>query len=200
MKLLSFLAALIVGLAAAGASLADQPCPMPGTGGAPSPMMMEHGHKCPDSGSHDECALGKLIAAASQNAAQLGLAADKISELGKLKDECLKTKILDGAQVKVACMELHDMMTPQNFNIEAVKAQIKKKMNLVAGMKIKEAELYQKALSLFTPEQLKKLGELSQAVCDPATGAHPMEGLAGGHSHPAPADKGPMVHTCPTAN
>lgn len=169
--------------------------------------MMCQGHQCPDGGSHDGCALGKLIASATQNAAQLGLAADKISELDKLKEECQKAKILDGAQVKVACMELHKLMTPQNFKIEAVKAQIKKKMDLVAAMKIKEAELYQKALSLFTPDQLKKLGELSPAVCDPATAAHPMEGHAGdhpmeghpgGHPNPAPADKGPAGHTCPT--
>ncbi|MBI5184707.1 MAG: hypothetical protein HZA01_03145 [Nitrospinae bacterium] len=195
--LLSFLSALLIGLAAAGTSLADPACPMPGPGGAPGPMMMGQGHQCPDGDSHDGCALGKLIASAAQNAAQLGLAADKISELDKLKEECLKTKILDGAQVKVACMELHKLMTPQNFNIEAVKSRIKNKMDLVAAMKVKEAELYQKALSFFTPDQLKKLGGLSPAICDPATGVHPMEGHAG-HQHPAQADKGPAGHTCPT--
>jgi Spy/CpxP family protein refolding chaperone len=141
---------------------------------------------------HGGCALGKLIGAATQNAGDLGLSEDKIKELDQLKAECQKVKILDEAKVKVACMELGNLMSPGSFDLKAVKAQIKKKMDLLVEMKVKEAELYQQALSLFTPEQLKKLDALVRVAHDPA-----MKGSMDEMPMKAPMDKGSMEHTCP---
>lgn len=162
---LSFLTAMFI-MAAANLSMADQSCPLKEKGGMANPKMM-HGtkHDCPmGSGGHSKtkkgCPLGRLIAVTTQNEYQLGLTDDQVRGLNGLKLECQKVKILGKAQVRVAYLDLGHMMAPEGFDLEAVKAQIKKKMALKEEMKIREIELYSKALSLLTPEQLVKVGHL----------------------------------------
>ncbi len=135
--------------------MAESNCPLTGKGAAIGGKA-----DCPKGGSYEgkkKCALGKFICKATKNAAQLGLTDEQVEKLQALKLECKKVKTLDGAQIKVACMDLKAMMAPEKFDLEKAKAQLKKKMDLVTGKKIKQMELYQKAIAVLTPEQLKKM-------------------------------------------
>lgn len=184
MKFLSFLLALALSVAVTGNSMANPPSPVPQKEG-----MMGTKDACPmDSslGGKGGCVLGSFIGTAVKNQKELGLTDDQIKKLTQFKLECQKIKTLDGAQVTVACMELKAMMGPANFDLEAVKAQIKKKMDLLASMKIKEMELYQKAISVLTSEQLKQVAAL--IPLDSTSGDCPETGapMGGDHMHKGP--------------
>lgn len=195
MKVFSFITALLLGITSATVALAEHSCPLPGKGASHGQKMMKGTHAGPHAGIKKGCVIGKLICTATKNADILGLTADQVQQLKEYKMECQKVKILDGAQLRVACLELKAMMSPDKFDLKAVKAQIRKKMALKEEMKIKKMELYQKAISVLTPEQLKKIGAMmasgTSADC-PMQGGHSMKGHKGG----PPMHQGSM-HMCP---
>jgi len=190
-KLLSVFVALLFGASVAGASMNQSQPPVPAKGGAFAPMMMQKGPACPKGmakgyhrGGMFGCPLGRLVGPAIQNAAKLGLTDAQVKELRGYALECKKIKILEGAKVKVAGMELHRMMDPLTFDLKAVKAQIQKKMSLIAGMTTRQMGLYEKALTALTPAQLKQLSKF--LLSSSSVGGTTMCPVKGGQSMKAP--------------
>lgn len=98
-----------------------------------------------------------------KNADELGLSDAQIAELEDLKNDCKKGCILQGAQLKVAKMELHDLFKQDSIDKAAVDSKVNEILEM-KGKKLREKiDLKIKAIEILTPEQRKAATSLKRS-------------------------------------
>ena len=89
----------------------------------------------------------------------LELTDDQVASLKSIKMNYLKGKIQEEADLKIAELELKELMSAEKMDIAKVEKMIKSIYMLKAEKKIAGLKAHQKAKSILTPEQLQKKKE-----------------------------------------
>lgn len=90
---------------------------------------------------------------------ELGLTDDQVKALKTIKTNFMKEDIQKEADLKIAHMELQDLLQADKVDLPSVEKKIKAVSNLEADKKIAHIKAFEKAKEVLTPEQLKKQKE-----------------------------------------
>ena len=86
----------------------------------------------------------------------LNLTDDQVKALKTIKTNFMKEDIQKEADLKIAHMELQDLLQADKVDLPSVEKKIKAVSNMQADKKIAHIKAFEKAKEVLTPEQLKK--------------------------------------------
>lgn len=89
----------------------------------------------------------------------LNLTDDQVKALKTIKMNFMKEDIQKEADLKIAHMELQDLLQADKVDLPSVEKKIKAVSNMQAEKKIAHLKAFEKAKEVLTPEQLKKRKE-----------------------------------------
>ena len=87
---------------------------------------------------------------------ELNLTDDQVKALKTIKTNFMKEDIQKEADLKIAHMELQDLLQADKLDLPSVEKKIKAVSNMQADKKIAHIKAFEKAKEVLTPEQLKK--------------------------------------------
>ena len=87
---------------------------------------------------------------------ELGLSTDQVSKLKMLHTKCLKDNIRNAAEIKIARLELADLLTADNWSIKEVESLVRKVQQLEGDMQLRHLQAVSDARKVLTAEQLKQ--------------------------------------------
>lgn len=90
-------------------------------------------------------------------AAELGLSTEQVSKLKMLHSECRKDNIRNAAEVKIARLELADLLAGDNWSIKDAEPLVRKTQQLEGDMHLRHLQAVSEARKLLTAEQLKQV-------------------------------------------
>ena len=138
--------------------------------------LQEHGMSHGDMGHGDM--MGGMMGMCIKNADKIGLSEEQKKKVTPLHNEMQKKQIRFQADLKIAQLEMKDIMEPKDFDIEKAKAAVKKTEDIKSAHHLEMLKAMKEVRSIFTEEQYQKLRTLMHK--DMKSGK-PAKGM--GHKH-----------------
>lgn len=104
--------------------------------------------------------MGDMMGMCIKNAAKIGLSDEQMKKITPLHQEMQKKQIRFQADLKIAHLEMKEIMEPKDFDIEKAKVAAKKCEDIKAAHHIEMLTAMKEVRSVFTEEQYKKLRAL----------------------------------------
>ena len=101
-----------------------------------------------------------VISLLLRNREKLGLSDDQVKKLEQLRSDFEKETIRNEADIRVAEIDLNNLLQAQNADLAKVEAKIRDIERLRADLRIARIRAIEKGKALLTAEQRKKLQEL----------------------------------------
>lgn len=140
--------------------------------------LQEHGMGHNDMGHMDM--MGGMMGMCIKNAEKIGLSDEQTKKITPLHNEMQKKQIRFQADLKIAQLEMKEIMEPKDFDIEKAKAAVKKTEDIKSAHHLEMLKAMKEVRSIFTEEQYKKLRALMHP--DMGAGKHkPAKGM--NHKH-----------------
>lgn len=89
-------------------------------------------------------------------AGELGLSAEQVSELKTLQVDCRKDNIRVAAEVKIARLELSELLADGNWSLKDAEALVRKVQTLEGDIQVRHLQALSAARKVLTDEQLKQ--------------------------------------------
>lgn len=87
---------------------------------------------------------------------ELGLSTDQVGKLKALHTECRKDNIRNAAEVKIARLELADLLGSDNWSLKDAEAKVLKVQKLEGDIQIRHLQALSAARKVLTAEQLQQ--------------------------------------------
>ena len=139
-------------------------------------LHQEHGMSHGDMSHMDM--MGGMMGMCIKNADKIGLSEEQKKKVTPLHNEMQKKQIRFQADLKIAQLEMKDIMEPKDFDIEKAKAAVKKTEDIKSAHHLEMLKAMKEVRSIFTEEQYQKLRTLMHK--DMKSGK-PAKGM--GHKH-----------------
>jgi Spy/CpxP family protein refolding chaperone len=104
--------------------------------------------------------MGNMIGMCIKNADKIGLSDEQKKTVTPLLQELQKKQIRFQADLKIAQLEMKDIMEPKDFDLEKAKTAVKKTDDLKAAHHLDMLNTMKEVRSVLTEEQYKKLRAL----------------------------------------
>ena len=101
-----------------------------------------------------------VISLLLRNREKLGLSDDQVKKLEQLRSDFEKETIRNEADIRVAELDLNNLLQAQSADLAKVEAKIREVERLRADLRIARIRAIEKGKALLTAEQRKKLQEL----------------------------------------
>ena len=101
-----------------------------------------------------------MISLLLRNREKLGLSDDQVKKLEQLRSDFEKETIRNEADIRVAEIDLNNLLQAQSADLAKVEAKIRDIERLRADLRIARIRAIEKGKALLTAEQRKKLQEL----------------------------------------
>jgi len=124
---------------------------------------MDHGHMM-EIGPMDS--MGDMMGSCLDNAEKIGLTEEQINKVTPLHREMKKNQIRYKADIKIAEMDLMEIMEVKDFDLEKATAATKKIADIKSVYNINMLKLMKEVRSTFTEEQFKKLLKMKHSKMD----------------------------------
>ena len=145
---------------------------------------------------------GSIPMTASSLKARLGLTDEQADKLRALRRDYLKETVMQTAKVRVAELELNDLLDQDELNASKIEKKVKEMEALRGDLTLSRVRSLLKATDFMTPEQFKKFRAMTVRRMG-AAGAHGPTGMMGKagkssqsekspHGGPAMMPRGPM--------
>ncbi len=181
------LIALLLAAGPASAQMGDEDTGrsgMMGGGGGNGPGMAMHGPEMEMGGMG---AMTKVMRAASK----LNLTAEQRKKLQLSTLQHQKDAIPLLGQVRMAGVEIQELLLVDPVNLDKVKAKVKEKYDAAAKLEMSHLALTQEIKKMLTPEQRQRMESMMMQM-GPMTGSMPMmDPMMGSSSGPAKAEPAP---------
>ena len=151
--------------------MAQMPCMAAAESGSMSQMMGMMGQGTGNMMGHGMGAgMGKMMGAGKMGmmeqrmahmfyldrADELGLSADQVSKLKTLHMECRKDNIRIAAEVKIARLELADLLATDNWSLQDAESLVRKVQKLEGDIQVRHLQAQSAARKVLTAEQLSQ--------------------------------------------
>jgi len=103
---------------------------------------------------------GDMMDKCLEHAAKLGLTEDQINKIKPIHLEMEKKAIRNNADLKIAEIELKEIMEVKDFDLEKATAQVKKIEDLKTDHHLEVLKAMKEVRSILTDEQFKKMKEM----------------------------------------
>jgi Spy/CpxP family protein refolding chaperone len=120
--------------------------------------LQEHGMGHMDKGHMDM--MGDMMGMCIKNADKIGLSEEQTKKINPLHTEMQKKQIRFQADLKIAQLEMKEIMEPKDFDIEKAKAAMKRAEEIKTAHHLDMLVAMKEVRSVFTEEQYKKLRAL----------------------------------------
>lgn len=104
--------------------------------------------------------MGDMMGMCIKNAAKIGLSDEQMKTIKPLHQEMQKKQIRFQADLKIAQLEMKEIMEPKDFDLEKAKLAAKKCEDIKAAHHIEMLTAMKEVRSVFTEEQYKKMRAL----------------------------------------
>jgi Spy/CpxP family protein refolding chaperone len=104
--------------------------------------------------------MGDMMGACLDNADKIGLTDEQVKKLTPIHREMKKKLIRSKADIKIAEMELMDIMEVKDFDLEKATAAVKKIADMKAAHHIEMLKSMKEVRSVLTEEQFQKMKKL----------------------------------------
>lgn len=92
-------------------------------------------------------------------AEELELTPDQVARLKAIHSDCRKEHIRKGAEIRIARLELTELLSQPNWIPAAAEKLIRRIHTLKGDLQVRQLQAMTAARSILTPEQLKKAAE-----------------------------------------
>jgi Spy/CpxP family protein refolding chaperone len=106
--------------------------------------------------------MGGMMDKCLANAAKIGLTEEQISKIKPVHREMEKDQVRFGADLKIAQIELKEIMEVKDFDLDKASAQVKKIEDLKTTHHLAMLKSMKEVRSILTDEQFKKMGAMMQ--------------------------------------
>lgn len=89
-------------------------------------------------------------------AAELGLSTDQVSSLKAILVDCRKENIRNAAEVKIARLELSDLLSADNWTLKDAESLVRKVQKLEGNIQVRHLQAVNDARKVLTVEQLQQ--------------------------------------------
>jgi Spy/CpxP family protein refolding chaperone len=110
-------------------------------------------------GGHGE-GMGDMMGTCLDHADKLGLSEDQMSKIKPIHRELQKKMIRFDADIKIAQIEMKEIMGIKDFDLEKATAQVKKIEDLKTAQHIEMLKSMKEVRSILTDEQFKKMQKM----------------------------------------
>ena len=93
---------------------------------------------------------------------QLDLTADQVSRLKAIRSECRKENIRKAAEAKITRLELQDLLSGDDWDLNAVEPLIRQQQTLEGDMLVRHLRARTDARKVLSAEQLEKAGQMGE--------------------------------------
>jgi Spy/CpxP family protein refolding chaperone len=104
--------------------------------------------------------MGDMMGMCIKNAAKIGLSDEQMKKIKPLHQEMQKKQIQFQAELKIAHLEMKEIMEPKDFDLEMAKLAAKKCEDIKTAYHINMLTAMKEVRSVFTEEQYKKMKAL----------------------------------------
>lgn len=104
--------------------------------------------------------MGDMMGTCLKNADKIGLSEEQKKKMTPLHQEMQKKQIRFHADLKIAQLEMKEIMEPKDFDIEKAKAALKKIEEIKSAYHLEMLKSMKEVRSVFTEEQHKKMRAL----------------------------------------
>ncbi len=150
-RLLLALVLTVVFALPASAQMMDMPMMGPGGGGGYGQMM--------GMGGMHEDMMGMCLA----NADKIGLSDEQIKKIKPIHREMMKKQAQFKADMKIAEVDMMEIMDVKDFDLEKASAQVKKISDLRTAHQLEMLKTMKEVRSILTEEQFRKMQKLMHA-------------------------------------
>lgn len=119
----------------------------------------EHGPMSRQSGGHGrdmQESGGHFIRHLLAHAKEIGLTADQVTKLKAINLDLARTRIKTESEIKVAELELADLLDTEKAGLDAIESKVKQSEMLEVGLRMAAIKAKREALALLTPAQREK--------------------------------------------
>jgi len=89
-------------------------------------------------------------------AAELGLSSEQVDKLKTLQTECRRDNIRNAAEVKIARLELVDLLATDNWSLQDTETLVRKVQKLEGDLQVRHLQAMNAARKVLTAEQMKQ--------------------------------------------
>jgi Spy/CpxP family protein refolding chaperone len=107
-----------------------------------------------------ECCMGDMIHKCLEHADKLGLSDDQMNKIKPIHRDMEKKHIRSEADLKVAKMEMMEIMEVKDFDLEKATAQAKKIADMKTAQHLEMLKSMKDVRSILTDEQFKKMHKM----------------------------------------
>lgn len=94
--------------------------------------------------------------------AKLGLSAEQVKRLRTIQGACRRDNIRTGAEIRIARLDLDDLLSSNNWTLEAAEKLVRHQQKLEGDMQVRHLQALVEARRVLTPEQLQKAESVDQ--------------------------------------
>lgn len=131
---------------------------------------MQGGHDMGQMGMGQHDMMGDMMGMCLKNADKIGLTEEQKKKITPLHNEMEKKQIRFQAELKIAMLEMKEIMEPKDFDIEKAIAASKKTEAMKSAHHLEMLKTMKEVRSIFTDEQYKKLKTLMPMHMGAGTG------------------------------
>jgi periplasmic protein CpxP/Spy len=122
-----------------------------------------HGHMM-EIGSMDR--MGDMMGMCLENADKIGLSEDQVAKITPLHREMKKKQVRYNADIKIAEMDLREIMEVKDFDLEKANAAVKKIEDIKSAYHMEMLKRMKEVRSALTEEQFKKMKTMMHMKID----------------------------------
>jgi Spy/CpxP family protein refolding chaperone len=134
--------------------------------------MMGHEHGM-EMGSMDR--MGSMMGMCLKHAKEIGLTPEQVKQVTPMHREMQKSQIRFGADLKIAEMDLHDIMAVKDFDLEKANAAVKKIGDMKTAHHLEMLKSMKEVRAVLTEEQFQKMKKLMPMKMDGKKPVHKMK-------------------------
>ncbi len=144
---------------------------------------------------------GHFIRHLLTHAKEIGLTADQVTKLKAINLDFARTRIKTESEIKVAELELADLLDNEKAGLDAIEAKVKQSEMLEVGLRMAAIKAKRESLALLTPEQREKekaehekmMRQMGGGMGGGMMGGMMEGGMMGRGGHDAPAPGQPKM-------
>ena len=152
---------LLIGATAISSMASSAPCSMSQMKGEKTSHMMGSGMMGSGMMDHGMMRMGMMDHQTGHiffldRAAELGLSSEQVDKLKTLQTECRRDNIRNAAEVKIARLELVDLLATDNWSLQDTETLVRKVQKLEGDLQVRHLQAMNAARKVLTAEQMKQ--------------------------------------------